>query len=196
MRELIDVPSYKLIVGLGNPGKKYKHTKHNVGFDVIDEVLSRLKVKKLESKCSSLVSPIQQIDEKLVILAKPMTFMNKSGKALAELVDYFEVPLNSICVVYDDLNLELGVLRLRPSGSAGGHNGIKSIIEHLDSQSFPRLRVGIGRPNDDMTWKNYVLSEFAESDREVIDKSVKKAADAIETFIIEDIQTAMNLYNS
>lgn len=186
----------KLIVGLGNPGGKYKYTKHNAGFDVIDELFGRLGVRKLESRCNSLVSSIQKIGEKSVVLAKPMTFMNASGKSVKKLIDYFEIPLCSVCIVYDDLNLDLGVLRLRPSGSAGGHNGIQSIIDYLDSQNFPRLRIGIGRPPDDVVWKDYVLSKFSELDREVIDKSIKRAADAIEIFLIEGIQTAMNQYNA
>jgi len=185
---------YKLIVGLGNPGRKYKYAKHNVGFDVIDGLLYRLDDKKLENRCSSLVS-IQKIGEKSIVLAKPMTFMNASGKAVKELIDYFEIPLDSICIVYDDLNLDLGVLRLRRSGSAGGHNGMISIIEYLNSQSFPRLRIGIGKPPDGVGWMDYVLSEFSESDREVIDGAIERAVDAIETFTIEGIQSAMNQYN-
>lgn len=185
---------YKLIVGLGNPGRKYRSTKHNVGFDVVDLIRHQLGVNRFESKYNSLVS-IVKISEKPVVLAKPMTFMNVSGKAVKELVDYFGLALDSICVVYDDLNLDLGVLRLRRSGSAGGHNGIKSIIEHLDSQDFPRLRIGIGRPPDDVEWMDYVLSEFSEPDRELIDSSIERAADAIETFATEGIQTAMNRHN-
>ena len=185
----------KLIVGLGNPGRKYRDTKHNVGFAVIDELLDRLNVKRLESKCSSLVS-IQKIGKKPVVLAKPMTFMNESGKVIKELVDYFKLPLDSVCIVYDDLNLELGVLRLRRSGSAGGHKGMMSIIEHLDSQNFPRLRIGIGRPTDSIDWMDYVLSEFSQSDRKMIDRSIERAADAIETFTIEGIQSALNQYNA
>lgn len=185
---------YKLIVGLGNPGRKYRSTKHNVGFDVVDLIRHQLGVNRFESKCRSLVS-IVKISEKHVVLAKPMTFMNVSGKAVKELVDYFGLALDSICVVYDDLNLDLGVLRLRPSGSTGGHKGIKSIIEYLDSQDFPRLRIGIGRPPDDVEWMDYVLSEFSEPDRELIDSSIERAADAIETFATEGIQTAMNRHN-
>jgi len=189
------ISTYKLIVGLGNPGKKYRHTKHNIGFDVIDAIYSQLNSGRIESKFNSLISN-QKIGEKDVILAKPMTFMNLSGKAVKEIIDYFEIPLNSICIVYDDLNLDLGVLRLRRSGSAGGHNGMKSIIEHLNSKDFPRLRIGIGIPPDNTDWMDYVLSDFPEPAREIVNQSIEKAVDTIKTFIIEGIDSAMNKYNS
>ena len=182
----------KLIVGLGNPGPKYENTKHNLGFWVINELLLRLQLDRLEPLCRSLIARTEWHDSE-IIFAKPMTYMNNSGQAINLLVQKFNIcPLN-LCVVYDDLNLDVGVLRMRKVGSDGGHNGMKSIIHHLRTQDFSRLRVGIGKVEGD--WMDHVLSEFSAAEREDIDWAIPCAADAIETFVADGIQTAMNRFN-
>jgi PTH1 family peptidyl-tRNA hydrolase len=182
----------KLIVGLGNPGPKYENTKHNLGFWVINELLLRLQLDRLEPLCRSLIARTEWHDSE-IIFAKPMTYMNNSGQAINLLVQKFNIcPLN-LCVVYDDLNLDVGVLRMRKAGSDGGHNGMKSIIHHLGTQDFPRLRVGIGKVEGD--WMDHVLNEFSAAEREDINWAIPCAADAIETFVTEGVQTAMNRFN-
>ena len=182
----------KLIVGLGNPGPKYENTKHNLGFWVINELLLRLQLDRLEPLCRSFIARTEWHDSE-IIFAKPMTYMNNSGQAINLLVQKFNICPLDLCVVYDDLNLDVGVLRMRKAGSDGGHNGMKSIIHHLRTQDFPRLRVGIGKVEGD--WMDHVLSEFSAAEREDIDWAIPCAADAIETFVTDGVQTAMNRFN-
>ena len=183
----------KLVVGLGNPGPRYKNTRHNVGFRVIDELLQRSPTTKLENVCQSLVAQTT-VRRNEVILAKPLTYMNHSGRAVSEMVHQFDIPLESLCVVYDDLHLDIGVLRVRRSGSDGGHKGLKSIQNLLNTQAFPLLRIGIGKP-DTEHWTDYVLSEFLSSENEEIDYTIQRAADASEILIVDGIQKAMNQFN-
>ena len=182
----------KLIVGLGNPGPRYENTKHNLGFWVVNELLSRLQPNRLTPLCKSLVARTEWHDSE-VIFAKPMTYMNNSGQAVHMLVQKFDIFPHDLCVVYDDLNLDIGVLRMRKVGSDGGHNGMKSIIHHLGTQDFPRLRVGIGKVEGD--WMDHVLNEFSAAEKEDINWAIPYAADAIETFVTEDVQTVMNRFN-
>ena len=183
----------KLIVGLGNPGPRYKNTRHNVGFRVIDELLQRSPTTKLENLYESLVARTSVAGCE-VILAKPLTYMNHSGRAVSEMVHQFDIALESLCVVYDDLHLDIGVLRIRRAGSDGGHKGLKSIQNLLNTQAFPLLRIGIGKP-DTEHWTDYVLSEFSSSENEEIDYTIQRAADAIEILIADGIQKAMNQFN-
>ena len=182
----------RLIVGLGNPGRRYERTKHNAGFWVIDELLRREEIGKLKGMCRSLVGTVEWGGAR-VIFAKPVTYMNNSGEAVAELVNKFGISLPDLCLVYDDLNLELGVLRIRKKGSDGGHNGVKSVIRHLDTAEIPRLRIGIGAPGDSQI--NYVLSEFHDTDQVAMEEAVQRAADAVEMLIKDGIQAAMNGFN-
>ena len=182
----------KLIVGLGNPGPRYENTKHNLGFWVVNELLLRLQLNRLAPLCKSLVARTEWHDF-AVIFAKPMTYMNNSGQAVNMLVQEFDIIPHDLCVVYDDLNLDIGVLRMRKAGSDGGHNGMKSIIHHLGTQDFPRLRVGIGKVEGD--WMDHVLNEFSAAEREDIKWAIPYAADAIETFVTDGVQTAMNRFN-
>ena len=184
--------STKLIVGLGNPGPQYENTKHNLGFWVVNELLLRVRLSRLKSMCRSLVAQTEWHDSE-VIFAKPMTYMNNSGQAINMLVQKFDICPHDLCVIYDDLNLDIGVLRIRKAGSDGGHNGMKSIIRHLGTQDFPRLRVGIGKVEG--AWMDYVLNEFSAAEREYINWAIPCAADAIETFITDGVQTAMNRFN-
>ena len=167
-------------------------TKHNVGFWLIDEILQRCGIKKLKGMCGALAG-MPNWDEDGPMYAKPITYMNNSGEAVAALVRRFDLSLSDLCVVYDDLNLGIGALRLRKKGSDGGHNGMKSIIRHLDTEEFPRLRIGIGSPTHSQT--DYVLSEFDEPDKLQIEQVVQRAADAVETLVGDGINNAMNQFN-
>lgn len=182
----------KLIVGLGNPGPRYENTKHNVGFWVVNELLMRLQLSRLEPLFRSLIVRTEWHGSE-VIFAKPMTYMNNSGQAVKTIFQEFDIPPHDLCVVYDDLNLDIGALRMRKAGSDGGHNGMKSIIHHLGTQDFPRLRVGIGKVEGD--WMDHVLSEFPADEKESIDWAIPCAANAIETFVTDGVQTAMNRFN-
>lgn len=188
----------KLIVGLGNPGMRYEHTKHNVGFRVVDVLYEEFCRRDSQPRpthtsiCNSLVIQTTWHDTP-IILAKPMTYMNNSGAAVAPLVRQFEIPLPDLCIVYDDIHLDVGVLRMRQKGSDGGQKGMKSIIHHLGTTEFPRLRIGIGEPVGDLT--GYVLTEFSEDEEIEIAHTIDRAVDAIETFVKDDILTAMNQFN-
>ena len=188
----------KLIVGLGNPGMRYEHTKHNVGFRVVDALYEVFCQRDSQPRpthtsiCNSLV--IQTTwHETPIVLAKPMTYMNNSGAAVAALVRRFDIPLPELCIVYDDIHLDVGVLRMRRKGSDGGQKGMKSIIHRLGTTEFPRLRIGIGEPVGDLT--DYVLTEFSEDEEIEITHTIDRAVDAIETFVKDDILTAMNQFN-
>jgi PTH1 family peptidyl-tRNA hydrolase len=183
----------KLIIGLGNPGPRYENTKHNVGFRVIDELLRHSQSTKSESLCQSLVARTDWHGWKM-IFAKPLTYMNNSGQAVRDMVHRFDIPLDNVCVVYDDLHLDIGVLRMRRSGSDGGHKGMKSICHLLGTQAFPRFRIGIGKPATE-NWMDHVLSEFSPTESAQIDYVIQRAAEAIETFITDGIQSAMNRFN-
>lgn len=188
----------KLIVGLGNPGMRYEHTKHNVGFRVVDALYEEFCQRDSQPRpthtsiCNSLVIQTTWHDTP-IILAKPMTYMNNSGAAVAALVRRFEILLPDLCIVYDDIHLDVGVLRMRQKGSDGGQKGMKSIIHHLGTTEFPRLRIGIGEPVGDLT--DYVLTEFSEDEEIEITHTIDSAVDAIETFVKNDILTAMNQFN-
>lgn len=191
----------KLIVGLGNPGPRYEQTKHNIGFRVIDTIYDKLlsvqetkttSAKRVTSICKSLVGQTVWHDFP-IILAKPMTYMNNSGAAVAALVNRFEVPLTDICIIYDDIHLDIGTIRIRRKGSDGGQKGMQSIIYHLGTTEFPRLRIGIGEPVGDLV--DYVLSEFSEEEEIVIGHTVERAVKAVETCLQDGIRTAMNRFN-
>ncbi|MCK4532815.1 aminoacyl-tRNA hydrolase [bacterium] len=183
----------KLVIGLGNPGRKYQKTRHNLGFLVIDALAKEFKIKLNKIKYDSLCGD-GWIDE-AVILAEPMTFMNLSGKSVNRLIKKYKVDLKDTIVIYDDLNLDLGVLKIKKSGSSGGHNGIKSIIEHLQSNCFPRIRLGIGRPNEVVDLTRYVLSTFQKEEHEKVGEMVSKSVEAIKLIFKGGIDKAMTVYN-
>lgn len=184
----------KVIVGLGNPGKQYENTRHNIGFLVIDELAKRFNISLDKSKFNGLYG-MGHISGEKVILLKPMTYMNLSGESVRPLLDYYNVSEDEIVVVYDDLDLPAGKIRLRMKGSAGGHNGIKSIIQHLNTQSFNRIRIGIDRPKNGMPITNYVLGAFTSEEIEDIQHSVKRAADACEKWLSKPFLEVMNEFN-
>ncbi|MCJ1990345.1 aminoacyl-tRNA hydrolase [Lactococcus carnosus] len=173
----------KIIVGLGNPGDKYTHTKHNIGFDVLDVLADRLDIsfKRDKTFISDIASTF--VDGEKVLLVKPLTFMNDSGKAVKPILSYNGLTADDLMVVYDDLDMAVGKLRLRQKGSAGGHNGIKSISEQLNTQVFNRIKVGIGRPKHGMSVVNHVLGRFDKTDNEDAEIGIARAADAVQYFI-------------
>ena len=187
-------PEVKLIVGLGNPGPRYANNRHNVGFQCLDRLAQAhgLTFQRRENKALLARGQIAGVE---VILAKPQTYVNLSGQAVERLARSYRVPLEDILVIYDDMDLPLGRIRLRPGGGAGGHKGVRSIIEHLGSRDFPRLRVGIGRPPGRMDPVDYVLGDFTPEERLVIEKAYERAIAAVECWLREGIVEAMNRYN-
>ncbi len=192
----------KLIVGLGNPGPRYEHTKHNIGFRVIDAIYDKIRsaqntenvfTKRVTSICQSLVVQVMLHDSS-IILAKPMTYMNNSGLAVTALINRFEIPLKDLCIIYDDIHLDIGTIRIRQKGSDGGQKGMKSIIYHMGTTEFPRLRIGIGEPVGDLT--DYVLSEFSKEEEIEIEDTIKRAVEAVETYVQDGILAAMNRFNA
>lgn len=184
-----------LIVGLGNPGREYAANRHNVGFQCLDRLAARHRLRFSRVQSSSLITT-GRIAERGVVLAKPQGFMNVSGRPVAALARFYQVALPDLLVVYDDIDLPFGTLRLRMEGSAGGHNGMRSIIDHLGTQEFPRLRVGIGRPPGRREAAGYVLENFTRAEAREIDETFDRAADAIETWLRDGIAAAMNQFNS
>lgn len=185
----------KLVVGLGNPGKKYVGTRHNVGFEVIAEFARRYDIGRAKAKFDGELAEVMIKGEKTILL-NPLTFMNLSGRCVQPVVDFYKIPLEDVLVICDDFNLSLGRLRIRHSGSAGGQNGLKDIIQRLGTKDVPRLRIGIGAPPPKWEVSNYVLGKFDEADLERAEIAVKRAADATEKWISEGIQSAMNQFNS
>ncbi len=182
----------KLIVGLGNPGKKYEHTRHNMGFEVVDlfSELAQIDIDKESFK--GLVGRGKVFDED-VFLLKPQTFMNLSGESVREIVSYFKIDVDDILVIYDDMALEPGKIRLRPSGSSGGHKGIQNIIDNLGTENIKRIRVGIGEPTYDTI--DYVLSKPSKEERVLIDEAIVNAANAIKDMLKTNFDKTMSKYN-
>ncbi len=185
----------KLIIGLGNPGPKYTSTRHNVGFAVLDLVAARRGV-EFGSSPADAVMARERGPGARVILAKPLTFMNRSGDAVGVLARYFRIERAEMLLVVDDANLSLGRLRARPDGSDGGHNGLRSVIEALGTQSVPRLRVGVGRGGGRRDLADHVLARFDRDEQEVASKMVGTAADAVDMFIELGITDVMNRFNA
>jgi peptidyl-tRNA hydrolase, PTH1 family len=187
----------QLIVGLGNPGTKYAQTRHNVGFDLIDILAKRWQISLSDRKQFQGIygEGIGSNNTKIKLL-KPQTFMNLSGQSVRATLDWFKLSPESVLVVYDDLDLPLGKIRLRLSGSAGGHNGMKSIISHLGTQNFPRVRIGIGQSTGEKDTIAHVLGKFSKAETIVIDEVIYLVNDAIEMSLKQGIEKAMSLYNS
>ncbi len=184
----------KAIFGLGNPGPRYAGTRHNAGFAVVDELARRAAVAFESAPADALFAKWRRPEGDIALLVKPLTFMNESGQAVGELARYFKIDVPDLLIVVDEVQLPLGRLRARARGSAGGHNGLKSIIAHLGDE-FPRLRVGVGRGDDRRDLADHVLSRFEPDEREEVERMTSRAADAAETFIISGIAAVMNAYN-
>ncbi|UCH34829.1 MAG: aminoacyl-tRNA hydrolase [Armatimonadota bacterium] len=183
-----------LVVGLGNPGGRYLATRHNVGFEVVELLAARAQTRLRRGKFRCAQAEARLADQR-VILIQPHTYMNRSGAAVRGAADYYKVPLSRLLVVCDDVHLPLGKIRLRRSGSAGGHNGLISVIEALGNEEFPRLRIGVGEPPPHMDQVSYVLSRFAREEQEVIAAAIARAADAVEAWVSVGITEAMNRFN-
>lgn len=181
-----------LIVGLGNPGKQYEQTRHNIGFDVIDYMANKYNIDVNREKFKGICGE-GFIENKKVILLKPLTYMNLSGESIRELANFYKLEDDEIIVVYDDISLDIGRLRIREKGSAGGHNGIKSIIQNLGGDKFPRVKVGVGQPKDNLV--NHVLGKFSKEDREHIEKVIPVVSDAIVEIVKNDAKESMNKFN-
>ena len=184
-----------IIAGLGNPTQQYDHTRHNIGFDTITYLADRyhitMNTKKFQAICGTGV-----IEGQKVLLLKPQTYMNLSGNSIGEAVNFYKLdPATEVIVIYDDIALEPGYIRVRKIGSAGGHNGIKDIIAHLGTQEFQRIRVGVGEKPKDYDLAAYVLGHFAAEDRKKVEEAIAQAADAVELMVQDRADEAMNLYN-
>jgi len=184
----------KIIIGLGNPGRKYERTRHNAGFMGVDELAGNLRVVIAQEKHHALLVRTR-IDSSEAILAKPQTYMNDSGRAVGAIVRDSYASISDLIVVHDDLDLQLGAVRVKTGGGHGGHNGLRSIIEHLGSADFIRVRIGIGRPAPGMDSADYVLSPFLAEERKVASGVMAKAAEAVAAIVKEGPLKAMNLYN-
>ena len=184
-----------LIAGLGNPDRQYEGTRHNVGFRVADELAERAGVPVQRLKYRALTGQAE-IGGARVLLMKPVTFMNLSGEAVRPAADFYKVPADHILVLSDDVSLPVGKLRIRRGGSAGGHNGLKNIIQHLGTDQFPRVKVGVGeKPHPDYDMADWVLGKFQGEDRKAIDQAVQRAADAVECLLREGPERAMSRFN-
>jgi peptidyl-tRNA hydrolase, PTH1 family len=185
----------KLIVGLGNPGRQYEETRHNVGFKVIDELSDQLHIPLDKAKFNGVFGQGMVNGEK-VLLLKPLTYMNLSGESIRPLMDYYDILVEDILVVYDELDIPVGKIRLREKGSAGGHNGMKSIIQHLGTQEFKRIRIGINRPTNGMKIADYVLGRFPAEELQDIKDAIQKSAEAAEKWVSTSFLQVMNEFNA
>lgn len=183
-----------LIAGLGNPGREYRHNRHNVGFMLVDRLaeISRIKLGKVQSKA---IVGLGDWEQKQLLLVKPQTFMNLSGESISSLLRYYKIGADNLMVVHDDLDLPLGTIRIRAEGGAGGQKGMASIIARLKTQSFARIRIGIGRPPGQMQAADYVLEDFLSSERVILDEVLDRTSEAIRVFLNEGIDQAMTRFN-
>jgi PTH1 family peptidyl-tRNA hydrolase len=182
----------KVIVGLGNPGPRYKDTRHNVGFQTLEELARRYPVQRQESRFDAIIAHLQIKQEKAFLL-KPLTYMNLSGQAVRALIAYYKIDLKDIIVVYDDMDLPVGNVRIRAEGGTGGHRGMSSLVENLGTREFARIRIGIGRPPHEAI--DWVLGRFSPQEKPLINNAIAQAADAVEAWMVRGIDKAMNEYN-
>lgn len=183
-----------LIAGLGNPGREYRNNRHNVGFMMVNRFADELQLEFRRRQFNALVTK-GRMDQAKVILAKPQAYMNLSGRSISTLKRYYRVSPLHLLIIYDDLDIPLGTTRFRPSGGSGGHRGMKSIIQHLGTQDFPRLRIGIGRPPGKRDPSNHVLSDFTKDEQALLDLTLQRGVDCIHHFLKEDIQRVMDSCN-
>lgn len=183
-----------LIVGLGNPETDYSKTRHNMGFNVINKISNEYGIEVNKSKFKSLIGS-GIINNQKIILLKPQTFMNLSGEAIIEVMNFYKISEDKLIVIYDDIDIEPGSIRIRKSGSAGTHNGMKSVIENIKTEKFCRVRVGIGKPKEHMDMINYVIGHISEDDVKLLDSGAEMAKDAVIEIIKNNVDSAMNKYN-
>lgn len=183
-----------LIVGLGNPGREYKDTRHNIGFMLVDRLAARLDAQGMKVQAKAIViSALHQ--ERKIILAKPQTYMNLSGQSVQGLLHFYKIPIGNLIVAHDDLDIPFGTIRIRPGGGPGGQRGMASAIEQLGTKDFPRLRLGIGRPPGRMEAKDYVLQNFSKEDQKLLPEVLDRACDAALEFVVKGVNAAMNKFN-
>lgn len=183
-----------LIIGLGNPGREYRDSRHNVGFMAVDRIAVRLNARGMKVQSKAIVTTATYEERKL-ILAKPQTYMNLSGQSVQGLIHFYKLPLSNVLIAHDDLDIPFGAIRIRPGGGPGGQRGMASTIQQLGTKEFPRLRIGIGRPPGRMDPAAYVLQDFSRADFKVLSEILDRAADAALTFVLEGLDKAMNKYN-
>ena len=183
-----------LIIGLGNPGREYKDTRHNIGFMLIDQVAVRLNARGMKLQAKAIVTSALY-EERKIILAKPQTYMNLSGQSVQGLLHFYKIPIENLLVAHDDLDIPFGTIRIRPGGGPGGQRGMASTIDHLGTKEFPRLRLGIGRPPGRMDPKDYVLQMFSKDDMKLLPEVLDRAADAAMEFVMMGLNSAMNKFN-
>jgi PTH1 family peptidyl-tRNA hydrolase len=185
----------KIVVGLGNPGREYDGTRHNVGVEVLALIAQRFDVGRPKAKFKAEVAEVSIKNQKTILLS-PLTYMNLSGQSVRAALDFYKLPLSDVLVICDDINLEVAKLRFRPSGSAGGQNGLKNIIQQLGSQDFGRLRVGVGKTPPNWNASDFVLGKFGADERSEMDLGISRAANAVEAWIEHGIEAAMNQFNA
>ena len=183
-----------LIVGLGNPGREYRETRHNVGFMLLDRLTVKLNARFTRLQSKALVARANY-QERKIILAKPQTFMNLSGQSVQGLMHFYKLPLENLLIAHDDLDLPVGTIRIRPDGGSAGQKGMTSILERFGTDEFPRLRLGIGRPPGQMQAPDYVLQDFSNADLTFISETLNRAVEAALTWVTEGLDAAMNKYN-
>lgn len=184
-----------VIAGLGNMGPKYERTRHNVGFDTVDYIAAQYRINSFKTKHRSLIAD-GIIQGQKVLLVKPQTYMNNSGEAIRDIIDYYKVPPENLIIIYDDVDLDVGRLRIRAKGSAGTHNGMRSILSHIKTEDFPRIRIGIGKAPERMDLADYVLSRFSEDERKQVNGAIENASLAAVTILCTSVDIAMGKYNS
>ncbi|MCZ7552873.1 MAG: aminoacyl-tRNA hydrolase [Anaerolineae bacterium UTCFX2] len=189
-----ETPAPVLVAGLGNPGAEYRDTRHNVGFIALDHLAHRLGVRFSRYEHKALVVKTE-FENQRMLLVKPQTYMNLSGQSIAALVRYYKVPLEGLLVAYDDIDLPFGMLRLRPGGGSAGHKGMKSIIEKLGTQEFPRLRIGVGRPQSRKGAAGHVLNSFSASEMKILEHTLETCVEAILTYVRDGLEVSMNRFN-
>lgn len=187
-------PDTYLLIGLGNPGREYRDSRHNIGFMLIDRLIVRLNARGMKVQSKAIVTTATYEERKL-ILAKPQTYMNLSGQSAQGLLHFYKLPMENMLVAHDDLDIPFGTIRIRPKGGPGGQGGMASTIEKLGTKDFPRLRIGIGRPPGRMDPSDYVLQNFSRDEVKMLSEIVDRAADAALTFVVDGLNKAMNKYN-
>jgi len=183
-----------IIAGLGNPGKKYEETRHNAGFMAVDLIAQKLNIKVNKIKFKAVYGDGTHTGKRVVLL-KPQTFMNLSGESIRDAVEWYKIPLSNLILIYDDIDIPAGALRIRKKGSAGSHNGMKSVIYHLQSEDFPRIRIGVGKPPEEWDLVNFVLGKFSDDEKRIMADAVERAALAALSIISDGIDKSMNVYN-
>jgi len=189
-----DMTETYLIIGLGNPGREYRETRHNIGFMLVDRLAVKLNARFTRLQSKALVASTTD-NERKIILAKPQTFMNLSGQSVQGLVHFYKLPLTNLLVAHDDLDLPPGTIRIRPDGGSAGQKGMSSILERFGTDEFPRLRMGVGRPPGQMAAPDYVLQDFSKGEMPTISETLDRAVEAVLTFVTEGLEMAMNKYN-